>query len=333
MAFNQDMLNIDAALETERIVQWLWHNMNTVLRRRGVVVGISGGIDSSVVLALAVRCFGPEKVTALIMPEHDSEPESEALAKRLAKHYKVTPIVENISPILEGYGCYRRRDEAIQRLYPQYDPKAGYKAKICLPDNLLDQDSFNIYSLVVICPDGEEMSKRLSLQDYLQIVAASNFKQRARMSMLYYHAELRHYAVLGTPNKNEHDQGFFVKHGDGGADLKPIAHLYKTQVYQLAEYLDVPQEIRERTPTTDTYSATQTQEEFFFRLPFKLMDLLWYAQQQQIPISEVCSGLNLTEAQVQRAYDEFSRKQRTTEYLRMAALSLEAQNESANLSL
>ena len=92
--------------------------------------------------------------------------------------------------------------------------------------------------------------------------------------MLYYHAELRDYAVLGTAQRNEHDQGFFVKHGDGASDIRPIGHFYKTQVFQLAEYLDIPEEIRTQTPTTDTYSAGSSQEEFFFRLPFEVMDLL-----------------------------------------------------------
>ena len=250
--------------------------------------------------------------------------ESEALALRLTKRFGVTPTVENITPALAGFGCYRRRDEAIQRVFPEYDERSGYKAKIALANNLLDGDTFNVFSLTVITPDGESKTRRMPLPDYLQIVAASNFKQRVRMSMLYYHAELHNYAVIGTPNKNEREQGFFVKHGDGGADVTPIAHLYKTQVYQLAEYLGVPEEIRARQPTTDTYSAHQSQQEFFFGLPFKMMDLLWYAQEHEVPIGEVAEAMGLTEAQVQHVYADFKRKHQTTEYLRMAAVALEA---------
>lgn len=123
----------------------------------------------------------------------------------------------------------------------------------------MDEDTLNVFHLTIVAPDGDEKIKRLSIKEYFQIVAASNFKQRSRMVMLYYHAELRNFAVIGTGNKNEHEQGFFVKYGDGGVDIQPIAHLYKTQVYQLARYLEVPKEIQERTPTTDTYSATSTQ--------------------------------------------------------------------------
>ena len=292
------------------------------LSNYGGVVGISGGIDSSVVLALCVRAFDPQHVVAVMMPEKDSDPDTERLSRLVAGHFGVEPILETITPILEGFGCYPRRDEAILHVFPEYDATAGYKAKIGLPQNLLDEDTLNVFYLTIVTPDGNEKTQRLPIRDYYQIVAASNFKQRTRMAMLYYHAELRNYAVIGTANKNEHDQGFFVKFGDGGVDVKPIAHLYKTQVYQLARYLDVPEEIRSRPPTTDTYSAHSTQQEFFFRLPFETMDLLWYALENNVPISEVAQGMGLTEQQVQRVYNDLTRKQRTTEYLRMPPIGL-----------
>jgi NAD+ synthase len=242
-----------------------------------------------------------------------------------AEHCGIKPVLEDITAALEGIGCYRRRDEAIRRIFPEYDAHAGYKAKIVLPQNLLDEDSINFFSLAIVTPEGEEKSRRLPVGEYLQIVAASNFKQRMRMAMLYHHAEMRTYAVIGTANKNEHDQGFFVKHGDGGVDIQPIAHLYKTQIYQLAEYLDVPEEIRQRPPTTDTYSASSTQEEFFFRLPFKVMDVLWYAQEHNIPVHEAAQVMGLEDIQVKRAFDDFTKKHRTTEYLRMPTVFLSAE--------
>lgn len=322
MMFGRHALDIDPAAETERIVSMLCSTVGTAMRRRGGVVGVSGGVDSSVVLALCVRAFGPQRVAAIMMPETDSDPESEELARQVAHHYGVEPVLEDITPALKGFGCYRRRDEAIKRVFPEYDATVGYKAKIVLPQNVLDEDTLNVFSLTIVTPDGEEKNKRLPLRDYFQIVAASNFKQRTRMTILYYHAELRNYAVIGTANKNEHDQGFFVKYGDGGVDAKPIAHLFKTQVYQLAEYLDVPDVIRERPPTTDTYSAPSTQQEFFFRLPFETMDVLWYAQEQDVPLPEVAEAMGLTEVQVQRAFDDFDRKQRTTQYLRTPPLGI-----------
>jgi NAD+ synthase len=322
MTFSRDILKIDPAVETERIVNWLRHEVGTVMRRRGGVLGISGGVDSSVVLALTARAFGPERTVALLLPEKDSESDSERLARKVADVYGVQPIKEVITGALEGFGCYERRDEAIKRVFPEYDAAAGYLAKIVLPDNALEEGTLNFFSCTIITPDGEEKTQRLSLRDYFQIVAASNFKQRTRMSMLYYHAELRNYAVIGTANKNEHMQGFFVKHGDGGVDVRAISHLYKTQIYQLAEYLGVPEEIRTRPPTSDTYSAPQTQEEFFFRLPFAIMDVLWYAMEHSIPVEEVAQAMSLTVAQVENTWADFDRKKRTTDYLRMIPLEL-----------
>jgi NAD+ synthase len=322
MSFDTHVLDIDPVAETDCIVSMLRHTVHKVMRRHGGVVGISGGIDSSVVLALCVRAFGPQRVAAIMMPEKDSDPASERLARQVARRYDLEPVLEDITPVLDGFGCYLRRDEAIRCVFPEYDAAAGYKAKIVLPQNVLNDDTLNIFSLTIVTPDGEEKTQRLPLREYFQIVAASNFKQRTRMAMLYYHAELRNYAVIGTANKNEHDQGFFVKYGDAGVDVKPIAHLYKTQVYQLAQYLDVPEEIQQRPPTTDTYSAHSTQQEFFFRLPFATMDLLWYAQEYGVPVPEVAQAMGLTEVQVQRAFDDFTRKWRTTEYLRMPPLGI-----------
>lgn len=322
MTFNKHKLDIDPASETNRLVNLLRQTVRQKLHRYGGVVGISGGVDSSVVLALCVRAFGPKRVAAIMMPEKESDPDSESLACHVAAHYGIEPVLEDITPALEGFGCYRRRDEAIWRIFPEYDPAAGYKAKIILPNNLLDEDTLNVFHLMIITPDGEEKSSRLPPREYFQIVAASNFKQRTRMVTLFYHAELRNYAVVGTANKNEHDQGFFVKYGDGGVDIKLIAHLYKTQVYQLAKYLDIPKDVCNRPPTTDTYSAHSTQQEFFFRLPFETMDLLWYAQEHDIPIPEVSAATGYNETQIQRAFADFNRKSRTTEYLRMPPIDL-----------
>ena len=327
MEFNQNVIEISPAIEVERIVNTLQEKVHDKMRRFGGVVGLSGGVDSSIMLALCVRAFGPKRVVAVTMPDKDSDSESEILARLVADHFGAEIILENITSTLEGANCYRRRDEAIKQVFSEYDPEAGYKAKIVLPQNLLDEDTLNIFSVTMVTPEGEDKTKRLPIHEYKQIVAASNLKQRTRMSILYYHAELRNFAVIGTTNKNEHDQGFFVKYGDGGVDIQPIAHLYKTQVYQLAEFLGVPEEIRRRPPTTDTYSAHCTQEEFFFRLPFREMDLLWYAQINKVPVHEVAEVMDLTEIQVQRAYNDFTRKRRTTEYLRMPPLMVRESNK------
>jgi NAD+ synthase len=321
LRFHGDILKLDVEQEVERIIIKLREDIFTRLRRRGGVVGVSGGIDSAVVLALAVRALGAAHVVALLLPEMESSPESARLARQVCQQVGVVTAVEDITGPLIGFGCYARRDEAVRAVFPEYD--STYKLKISLPTSVLDKDTLNVFSLTIINPEGEEKTKRLAPSQLRQIVAATNFKQRSRAALLYYHAELRDYAVIGTPQKNEHDQGFFVKFGDGAMDVKPIAHLYKMQVYQLAEYLEIPQEIRLRPPTSDTYSAGSTQEEFFFRLPFEQMDLLWYALEHDVPAEEAAQTMGLSAQQVQRAYDDLVRKQRTTEYLRVPPLGIE----------
>jgi len=318
MNFRKDSINIDPAKVFEEITSKLKENVTKKLKKRGAVVGISGGIDSSVVLALCAKTFGPERVLGVMMPESDSNPDSLELAQKLSAKFNTKYVVENMTEAVAGFGCYKRRDEAIKNVFPEFN--SSYKAKIILPTNLLEKETLNVFQLTIIAPDGKEKSERIPLKEYLQIVAASNFKQRSRMCMLYYHAESRNYAVIGTGNKNEHEQGFFVKYGDGGADIKPIAHLFKTQVFQLAEYLDVPEEIRKRVPTTDTYSAEQTQEEFFYRVPFDILDRVWFGWEKGVPAEDIASALGLSKENVESIIHDTQRKIRTTEYLRMEPL-------------
>ena len=315
--FSKDILHIEN-IETvcNDIIKKLKTDVAKKLQRRGAVIGISGGIDSSVCLALSAKAFGPNKVTAIMLPEQDSSDDSRMLAEKLAAKFDVTDtLVEDITQALNGFGCYQRRDEAIARVITDFNPTVD-KAKI----EIKQEASSNLppaFSVTVIKPNGEVISKLLPVREYLQIVASTNFKQRSRMSMLYYHAERLHYAVIGTPNKHEVEQGFFVKHGDGAADVMPIGHLYKTQVYQIAKHLGVPQEIIDRTPTTDTYTAEQTQEDFFYQMPFKQMDLMWYGWENNYSAEEVSKVMNKTKEEIESIYKNFERKKKTTEYLRM----------------
>jgi NAD+ synthase len=318
--FHKDILVIqDIDSECDQIVNRLRQNVTEKLHRFGAVVGISGGIDSSVTLALAVLALGPEHVLGIMLPEKDSSKDSALFAKILADKFNVRTVVENITDALLGFQCYARRDEAVKRIFPEYDP-SRFKMKIGVKTSGLYTNLPPLFSVTIIDPDGMERSERLPAAEFKQIEAASNFKQRCRMSMLYYHAECLHYAVIGTPNKHEVEQGFFVKFGDGGADVMPICHLYKTQVYQLARHLGIPQEIIDRIPTTDTYSAEQTQEEFFYQLPFYQMDLLWFAYEMEYDPAEVARVMQMTTDQVKSIYINFGRKARTTEYLRLAPI-------------
>jgi len=323
-AFSSKVLEIDTEGVTQEIEQAIRKIVFHRFRRWGAVVGLSGGVDSSVTAALCVRALGKDRVVGLFMPEDESSEDSLRLGRQLTEALGITSIVEDIGPTLKALGCYRRRDDAIRRVIPEYGD--GWKSKIVLP-NLVDSAAYALYSVVAQSPTGETRRVRLTAESYLGIVAATNFKQRARKVVEYYHADRLWYAVAGTPNRLEYAQGFFVKNGDGSADFKPIAHLYKAQVFQLGRYLGVPEEILRRRPTTDTYSLEQSQEEFYFSLPLETMDLCLYAKNHGVGASEVASVTGLSVEQVQRVYAMINSKLRSTQYLHLPPQLIEKVDE------
>jgi NAD+ synthase len=321
---NSSLLRIDPPAVIDRIVEALRNHLATDFKRKGYVVGMSSGVDSSVTAALAVRAVGPRRVFGLFMPERESDPESLRIARTLAEELGIQSATEDLAPALEGLGCYRRRNEAIRRVVPEFRDDWG--CKLVLPADRLDTDRLNITYLVAKPPGGESRRVRLPAAEYRQIVAATNFKQRVRKMMEYYHADRLHYAVLGTPNRLEYDQGFFVKGGDGLADIKPIAHLYKTQVYQLAQYLDIPRSVTSRAPTTDTFSLPQSQDEFYYNLPTRVLDVVLHGLNEGRSASEVAADSGLSVEQVARSYRDIEQKRATTRYLHLGPRFVEAVN-------
>jgi NAD+ synthase len=309
-----DLLRIDAERATNEITAAVESAVIQRMRKRGVVVGLSGGVDSSVCAALCARALGPERVVGLLMPERESSADSLELGRLAAESVGIAAVVEDITDALDAVGCYRRRDDAIRSLIPEYGPE--WRCKVSLP-SVIGSDQYRIFSVIAQAPDGTQRRARVTPSTYLELIAATSFKQRTRKMMEYYHADRRNYAVVGTPNLLEYDQGFFVKNGDGAADVKPIAHLYKSQVYQLAEYLGVPDTIRMRPPTTDTYSLPQTQEEFYFSLPYDKMDLCLYAQNNGIEAGDVGAALGLTAQDVERVFRDIEAKRRASRYLHL----------------
>lgn len=315
MTATLNSLEIDPRLAVSQITAALRMQLASILKRRGLVVGMSGGIDSSVCAALAVQAVGAKRVLGLFMPERESDPESLRIARAFAEQLGIESVTEDIAAVLEGAQCYRRRNDAIRRVLPEFEDNWG--CKLVLPPDRLDADRLNITYLVVQPPGGEMKRIRLPAAEYRQIVAASNFKQRVRAMLEYYHADRLHYAVVGTPNRLEYDQGFFVKGGDGLADVKPIAHLYKTQVYQLAEYLNVPSAITSRPPTTDTFSLPQSQEEFYYNMPTRTLDLVLHAKNEGRDPEDAATEIGFSVEQMERAYADIDQKRLTTRYLHL----------------
>ncbi|MGF1761409.1 NAD(+) synthase [Photobacterium sagamiensis] len=315
-------LQLNETFEVDKIIEQLRLNLRNNLHKRGYVIGLSGGIDSSVCAALAVKAVGPNKVFALLLPEKDSSGNSTLRGKMVAEQLGIEYELFDIAPTLEAIGCYNQRDQAIRRIFPDY--ALDWKCKIVISGG--QEGQFNHFNLVVETPDGELLKERMGLNEYLQVVAATNYKQRIRKTVEYFHADRLNYAVLGTPNRLEYDQGFFVKNGDGAADIKPIAHLYKTQVYALARYLELPVEICEAVPSTDTYSLTQGQDEFYFALPYDKMDIALWGYNHNVSVSELSENLGISNEQSKRIYNDIEMKRKTTAYLHWSPLLIEPVN-------
>jgi NAD+ synthase len=319
-----DWLALDVPAEVERMAAWMRETVAHRLHRRGVVLGLSGGVDSSVCAALAVKALGADKVFGLLMPEKDSSGESARLGRLVAEGLGIAHELFDIAPALEALGCYRQRDDAIRALFPDYGE--GWKSKIVIAGQA---SQLHYFRLVVQDPSGRQEQARLPARQYLALVAATNHKQRVRKALEYYHADRLHHAVIGTPNRLEYDQGFFVKNGDGAADLKPIAHLYKTQVYALARHLGLPEGVCSSVPTTDTYSLPQGQDEFYFALPYGQMDLALWAHDHGLPPSALAQRLGTDLPAAERIYADIETKRRTTRYLHEPAVLVEPRGACA----
>jgi NAD+ synthase len=322
MAFRVDVLRIDCEAETQRICSFIRKQVGD-MRKGGAVVGLSGGIDSALSVELCVRALGKDKVLGLILPERESNPISAEYAGKHVRKMGIASETVDITRTLDAFGVYDKRDNAIRAVFSDYDD--SWKSKIVLPADLLSKDAFNFFTLKVEDGHGNIRSARLNNEGLRSIVAATNVKQRTRMLYLYCCAESENYLVCGTTNKSEAVQGFFVKYGDGGVDIEPLQHLYKTQVYQLAEYLGVIREIIDRAPSPDTYSFVVTDEEFYFRMPYDTLDLLLYAWEKGVPVGQVCGAMGLTEEQVKRAFRDFASKHNATKHFGVAPPTLDLQ--------
>ena len=314
MNFNLDVLKIDPVQELDKLSEFIVGQVNAVFRKKGVIVGLSGGIDSACIAAVAVHALGNEKVIGLVLPESESNPISSEYAIKHAQALGIEHRQINITSTVDSIVKYKWRDEFLQKMIPEYKP--GYKYNIILPTDLLERASFSFYRLQVQMPDGELKSKRLNLDEFLTVTSFANIKIRSRMLHLYAEAERRNLLVAGTTNRTEFILGDFCKYGDGGTDIEPFTHLYKNQIYQLSDHLKVIPEIIDRQPSPDTFSLPVSDQEFFFRISFDKLDYLLYAWEHEVPTNEAAKVLDLSEDAVGRAYNDFASKHRATAHLR-----------------
>ena len=314
MKFSLDVLKIDPVKETGRVSSFVQKEVKEVYHRSGIVVGLSGGIDSAVMAALGVEALGREHVIGLILPEKESNPVSSSFAGKHAEKMGIEYREVDITKTVDSIGGYARRDEYIKKIIPEYEP--GLKYNISLPTDLLERDAFNFYVLQVQMHDGSIKKKRLALDALRAITAFANTKIRSRMIHQYYEADRRNCIVAGTTNRTEMILGDFCKYGDGGNDIEALADLYKNQIYQIGSHLGVIPEIMDRTPSPDTFSLPVSDQEFFFRIPFDKLDHLLYAWEHSVSEEETARVMGLSEEAVTRAFRDFTSKNRATAHLR-----------------
>lgn len=310
----KESLTIDAAKASTELEDFIRTNLTDFFKKKGIIIGLSGGIDSSVAAALSARAIGADRVYGLLLPEKDSSPVSREYGRIMAESLGIEYHEVELTNILESFEVYKKRENIVKKVFP--DISGEYKFRLVLPQDLLDKDRLNVYRLEVQLQDATILSERLSHRDYLGLMAANDIKQRVRMTQLYYEAEKRNYIVCGTTNRSEMVQGFFVKFGDGGVDIEPLAPLYKVQVYQLAEYLEIPEEIRSRTPSPDTYSLEVSDKDFYFCLPYDMLDIILYGAENNLSKEAVAKEMNLEVEQVDRVWKDLERKREGTEHLR-----------------
>ena len=306
------VLAIDAESEVAKIGSWMQDTLSRELRKRGVVVAISGGIDSAVCAALAVKALGPSKVFGLLLPERESSPDSTTRGRELVEMLGIEHLEVDITPVLTAFGCYAERDAAIKRVIPAYGD--GWRSKIAIAGS--GKGQITSFRMIAESPSGEQFEGRLPHRELLQVIAATSFKQRSRKTIEYFHADRLNYAVLGTPNKLEYDLGFFVRNGDGSADIKPIAHLYKTQVFAIGDFFQIPTSIQQATPSTDTYSMSQGQDEFYFGLEWQQMDKVVWAITQRYSSNETAELLGVSKETAQSLVKDIESKKRMSQVLR-----------------
>lgn len=308
-----DLIKIkDLEKTVDRITDFIKYEVYDKFQKSGAVVGLSGGVDSAVTAALCTKSLGAEKVLGLIMPEKESEPTSLLHAQKLAQKFNIRTEIVDITPILDSFGVYRCKESIIKNKFPDFNDRCKYR--IVVPPKL--KNTIGIPFVEMLDEKNKQHKLKISTTDFLALTAATSIKHRVRMTMLYFHGEKNNLCVIGTTNKSEYLQGYFVKYGDGGSDVEPLVNLYKSQVYQIGRFLNIPEEILTKEASPDVWSFPATDKEFFFSVPYDIVDLLLYAQENNLSVKEIQKFTNLSEENIKNLLHVQSQKYAKSQHMR-----------------
>ena len=294
------------------IIEFIKNEVFEIYQKKGVVIGLSGGIDSAITAALCTKSIGSEKILGLILPEKESDVNSKNLALQIAEKYNIDTETIDITNILESFGVYENKEKIVKEKFPNYNEKCKYR--VVVPSK--SENNIGMPFLEILDDENIVHKLKISSFDFLNLTAATSIKHRVRMTMLYNYAEKNNFTVVGTTNKTEYLQGYFVKYGDGGSDIEPLVHLYKTQIYQIANFLKLPEEIINQDASPDVWSFKTSDEEFFYAVPYNIVDLILYGREKNLSINEIAKFLNLESEKIEKLIQFQNQKQNKSQTMR-----------------
>jgi len=297
--------------DVENMCTFLQGEISVKSQKSGAIVGLSGGIDSTVTMALCAKALGSEKTLGLTMFEKESSPSNKDLINEIAQNYDIKIENIDITPILDSFGVYSYREKIVKKKFPDFNSNCKYR--VVVPPNF---SSIGIPYLEILDEENQNHKIKISSSDFLTLTSATSIKHRVRMTLLYFHAEKNNLSVVGTTNKSEYLQGYFVKYGDGGSDIEPLVNLYKSQIYQIGNFLNVPEDILNNDASPDVWSYSTTDEEFFYTVPYEIVDLILYAREKKLSIVEIKKLSNLPEEKIQNLLRFQDIKQRKSQHMR-----------------